>query len=276
MGSTVKNMIMKGIYSLLGIILLLNTASYANGQNKEEENTKREVNNEAFKAGERLDYTISYGFFNAAKATLEVKKYHNKIQGREVLHIVGTGRSISAFDWFFRVRDRYETFIDEQELFPWLFIRRIDEGGYKKSQDYKFFQNKGTVINEKDEKYEIPYGVQDMLSAFYYARTMDYSGAQKGDVFTITSFIDEEVYPIILVYGGKKTIRTKTGKYDCLVFHPKVQEGRVFKTNEDLTFYITDDENKIPVLVKANVTIGSVKLELDSYENLANPLASKR
>ena len=271
---------MKGIYLLLGVLSLINTATFANGQGnegKEEKETEiREVENNAFIAGERLDYTISYGFFSAAKASLEVKQYKSKIHGREILHVVGIGRSISAWDWFFPVRDRYETFIDKKGIFPWLFIRRIDEGGYKKSQDYQFYQDKGEVTNEKNETYKIPHGVQDMLSAFYYARTMDFSNAKKGDVFEITSFIDEEVYPLILEYGGKKTVKVKTGKFDCLVFHPKVQQGRVFKTKEDLTFYITDDENKIPVLVKANVKLGSVKMELDGYKNLANPLLSKR
>tara|TARA_R110002072_G_scaffold55679_8_gene144819 strand:- start:147 stop:947 length:801 start_codon:yes stop_codon:yes gene_type:complete len=266
---------MKKTYLILAIAFLMNGFAYAGGQETEEKNKIRKVNNNAFQVGEKLEYKISYGFINAATATLEVKKSESKIHGREVLHIVGIGESISTFDWFFKIRDRYETYIDEDGIFPWLFIRRIHEGGYEKAQDYQFYQEKGKVVNEKNESYEVPHGVQDMLSAFYFARTMDFSKAKKGDVFSVQSFVDEELYPIDLVFGGKKTIKIKKGKFDCLVFHPRVQEGRVFKTNEDLTFYITNDENKIPVLVKANVKIGSLKMELVDYKNLANPLALK-
>lgn len=269
---------MKAIYFLSGILLMINTATYAGGQEvkEKEESEIREVENKAFKAGEKLNYIISYGFFDAAEASLEVKKYESQIHGRDILHVVGLGKSISAFDWFFRVRDRYETFIDEKGIFPWLFKRRIDEGGYKKSQDYTFSQDQGEVTTEKDEKFEIPHGAQDMLSAFYFARTLDYSNAKKGDIFSIPSFVDGELFPVEIVFGGRKTVKVKKGKFNCLVFHPRVQEGRVFKTNEDLTFYISDDENKIPVLVKADVKFGSVKVMLKDYENLANPLAIKK
>jgi len=235
--------------------------------------SKKKVNNNAFKVGEKLEYTISYGFFNAARASLEVKSHPKKIKGREVVHIVGKGKSISAFDWFFKIRDRYETYIDKNEIIPMVFVRRVNEGGYKKAQDYFFDHKKGMVKTAKEESFIIPYGVQDMLSAFYYARTMNYANAKKGDIFTIKSFVDGEIFPIKIAFGGRKIIKIDKGKYNCLVFHPRVQEGRVFKTKEDLTFYISDDENKIPILLKANVKIGSLKMELTHFKNLVHPLA---
>jgi hypothetical protein len=269
--------IMKKLGTLLSIILLLNIGSFANGQNNKEEETKpiplRSINNKAFAHGEMLKYKLAYGIINAGEAVLTVNKSENKIQGREVLHMVGEGTSISAFDWFFKVRDRYETYMDEEGVFPWLFVRRINEGGYKKSQDYKFFQNKGTVTNQKDENYNVPPGVQDMLSAFYFARTMDFQNATKGQVFEFPAFVDEEVYPIRMKYVGKKTIKVGVGKFKCLVFNPAVQEGRIFEDDDDLTVYITDDENKIPVLAKAKILVGSIRMELTDYSNLANPVA---
>lgn len=276
-----KKILMKRIATLIGIALLASISVSARSQNDESNSVVEDtfqyqkVENKAFHAGEVLEYKLAYGFVNAGVATLEVKKSENKIQGREILHMVGTGRSISAFDWFFKVRDRYETYMDEEGIFPWLFVRRISEGGYDKSQDYKFFQNKGKVKNEDDEVYEVPHGIQDMLSSFYYARTIDFTNAKKGDVFEFKSFVDEEIYPLRIKYVGDKTIRVDKGKFHCMVFHPVVQEGRIFEDDDDLTVYITKDENKIPVLAKAKVLVGSIRMELTDYKNLRNPVAKR-
>jgi hypothetical protein len=274
-----KTMLMKRLATLLCIAMLLSIGAIASGQEdqkKEKETFQyRKVENTAFKVGEILEYKLAYGIINAGVASLEVKKSEKKIQDREILHIVGEGKSISAFDWFFKVRDRYETYIDEEGIFPWLFVRRISEGGYDKSQDYMFYQNKGKVKNEDNEVYEVPHGIQDMLSSFYYARTIDFTGAKKGDIFVFDSFVDEEIYPLRIKYAGTKTVKIKMGKFDCMVFHPVVQEGRIFETDDDLTVYITNDENKIPILARAKILVGSIRMELTGYENLANPVAKK-
>lgn len=271
---------MKKFIVLQMLAIMLVHAGFAKGQEKKETEDKkvdnrelREINHRAFQVGEKLHYKFAYGIVNAGIATLEVKRPNRKIHNRELLHIVGEGRSISAFDWFFKVRDRYETYIDEKGVFPWLFIRRIQEGGYEKAQDYQFFQQNGYVINEDKQKYNVPMAIQDMLSAFYYARTLDFKNAKKGEVFVVQSFVDEEVFPLRIKYAGTKTVKIKEGKFKCYVFHPEVQEGRIFENDEDLTVYITADENKIPILAKAKVLVGSIRMELTAYENLANPVA---
>lgn len=274
-----QNNLMKKFIALQIVALLIAQVGFTRGQNpniEEEEEYKyelREIDNRAFKVGEKLHYKFSYGFINAGVATLEVKPTENKIQGRDLYHVVGEGKSISGFDWIFKVRDRYETYIDQKGIFPWIFIRRIQEGGYSKEQDYKFYQKQGYVVNEDNERYEVPASVQDMLSSFYFARTLDFSNAKKGDIFVFESFVDEEVYPLRIKYAGKKTVKIKEGKFKCYVFHPQVQEGRIFETDEDLTVYITADENKIPILAKAKILVGSIRMELTGYENLANPVA---
>ena len=272
-----KQRVMKKLASLIVLASLISISVNARSQNDPEENTfeYKSVENKAFQAGEMLKYKFAYGFLNAGEAVLEVKKSDRKIQNREILHVVGRGYSISAFDWFFKVRDRYETYIDKEGIFPWLFVRRINEGGYSKEQDYKFYQHKGKVVDEDDKTYDIPYGIQDMLSSFYYARTIDFSNAKKGDVFEFQSFVDEEVYPLRIKYAGDKTIKVDKGKFNCMVFHPVVQEGRIFEDDDDLTVYITKDENKIPILAKAKILVGSIRMELIDYDNLANPVAKK-
>jgi len=230
----------------------------------------RSVNNTAFQAGEVLRYRLHYGIIDAGEAILQVRSTERDVMGRELLHMYGKGYSLGAFDWFFKVRDTYETYMDKDGLFPWLFIRRVDEGGYKIKQDYTFMQHKKSVDNGEGEVYKVPQATQDMLSAFYYARTIDYSNAKKGDIFRITCFVDDELWDQEIKFIGRETIKTRAGKFRCIKFVPIIQEGRIFKEEEDLLVWITDDGNKIPVLAKAKVFVGSIKMELTGYAGLAN------
>ncbi|MFP5471285.1 MAG: DUF3108 domain-containing protein [Bacteroidia bacterium] len=238
----------------------------------ENEVTLRQVKHNAFGVGEKLTYRLHYGAIDAGEAIIKVESASKKIKDRELLHVVGEGKSISAFDWFFKVRDRYESYIDKDGVFPWLFIRRVDEGGFKINQDYTFYQHKKKV-SDGQTLYNVPENIQDMISSFYYARTLDYSTAKVGDVFTINTFVDGEIFPLKIKYLGKETVKIRNGKYRCLKFAPVIQTGRVFKSEEDLNVWITDDGNKIPLLAKAKILVGSIKMELTKYENLANPIA---
>ena len=227
--------------------------------------------NKAFKEGEVLTYRMHYGMVNAGVAILEVKPDLIEVSGRKVYHIVGSGFTIGSTDWFFKVRDRYETYMDKDALLPWLFVRRVDEGGYKFSQDYAFNHYTKKVDVGNNEKFDVPIGVQDMVSAFYSARNLDLSNAKPGDLFSITCFVDKEIWPLKIKFIGKETIETDIGKYRCLKFRPIVQKGRVFKKEEDLNVWISDDNNHLPMRVKADVLIGSIKMDITGTKNLANP-----
>lgn len=238
---------------------------------KEDISTLRTIKHNAFKNGEQLEYRLHYGLINAGTAKLEVKKLDKKIAGREVYHIVGSGKTKGAFDWFFKVRDTYETYLDVDGVFPWMFTRDVNEGGYKIKQTYKFAQSKNKVDNGEGKSFETPNGIQDMLSSFYYARSIDYSNAKIGETFTIWSFVDDEIWPLKIRYMGKDKIKVSGDKYEALKFHPVVQEGRLFENEEDVTVWISDDENKIPLLAQGSVLVGSVKMELTKASGLANP-----
>ena len=234
--------------------------------------TFRKISNESFKAGEKLTYNLHYGAIDAGTATLEVKKTDKKINGRELLHVVGRGKSINTFDWFFKVRDRYESYVDKEGMFPWIFIRRVYEGGIEINQDYTFYQHKKKV-NTGKAKVDAPANVQDMLSSFYYARTIDFSKAKIGDEFEIDCIVDGENWPLKIKYKGKEEVKIRKGKFKCLKFVPVIQEGRIWKSEDDLTVWITDDKNKIPLLAKTKILVGSIKMELSGYEGLAAPIS---
>jgi hypothetical protein len=239
-----------------------------------EQNTQfRMVKNEAFKVGEELRYRVHYGIIDAGEAVLQVKECEKKVQGRTLLHVEGTGKSLGAFDWFFKVRDRYESYIDEQAVMPWLFVRRVNEGGYEIKQDYTFIQNKNKIDLGEGKSMDAPTAVQDMLSSFYYARTLNFDNAKVGDVFTVNTVCDGELFPLKIKFMGKEKISLRQGKYRCMRFVPVVATGRIFKNNEDLSVWITDDKNHIPILAKAKIWVGSIKAEVVEYKGLANPVA---
>lgn len=226
--------------------------------------------NTAFKEGEVLSYRLHYGIMDAGIAVLEVKPSVMEISGRKVYHIVGNGYSKGSFDWFYKVRDRYETFIDRDAMVPWMFVRRVDEGGVKFSQDYIFNHYTKKVDVGGGEKYDVPTGIQDMLSAFYAARNVDFTNAKEGDIFSINSFIDKELWPLKIKFAGRETIETAIGKFSCLKFRPIVQKGRVFKSEEDLNIWITDDKNHVPLRAQAKILIGSIKMDITAATGLAN------
>lgn len=235
----------------------------------------RSLPHTAFKAGEKLTYVLHYGFVNAGEATIELRETDVKMLDRPMLQAVGKGRSLGAFNTFYKVDDHYETYFDRDGVFPWIFMRRVSEGGYEFSQDYAYLQNLHQVNTQKKQTHAVPAHVQDMLSAFYYARTIDYSKAKPGDEFSIDCFLDDELWPLKMRFVGRETIKLRNGKYRCLKFQPVVQQGRIFKTNDDLNVWVTDDANHIPVLAQAKVLVGSIKMELSSYEGLVHPVAKE-
>ena len=227
--------------------------------------------NEAFKAGEILSYRLHYGMMDAGVILMEVKPEIIEVAGRKVYHIVGNGYSKGTFDWFFKVRDRYETFIDKDAMLPWMFVRRVYEGGYTINQDYTFNHYTNKVDVGGGEKIEIPAGTQDMISSFYSARNIDLTNAKEGDVFTINSIVDKEIWPLKIRYVGKEKISCDIGTFNCVKFRPIVQKGRIFKSEDDLNVWLTDDKNHIPLRAQAKLIIGSIKLDIVSAKNLANP-----
>ena len=233
------------------------------------------VNNQSFQIGEKLRYRISFGFIDAGEAVLETKATEIKGANRNLYHVIGTGRTLGAFNAVFRVNDRYESYIDQQSIMPWYFHRRVDEGGYKIKQDYVFRQHSEKVDNGKGKNFTAPMGVQDMISCFYYARTLDFTNIKKGKIFVIPTFMDDELFDLKIKYMGDEVIDIRKGKFICMRFVPVVQTGRYFKHEEDVSFWITKDQNRIPILIKAKIPVGNVKMQLVGYYGLRNKLSSK-
>jgi hypothetical protein len=239
----------------------------------------RKVQNNAFHRGEKITYRVFYDSFltgnvNAGEATLEIMKDNQIIAGRNTMNIVGLGRTKGAFNFFFKVVNRYETYLDEEAIVPLLFIRRIQEGGYKKSQDVVFNQRENIAKSNTATVKVIP-NVQDLVSAFYYMRTYDYTNAKIGDHYDVSFFLDDSVYVSRVVFDGREEIRTRIGRFKTLRFKPQVLSGDVFAQPYPMTLWISDDKNKIPILAQSGILVGSVKMELVDFKGLKHPLTSK-
>lgn len=253
---------------LILIILILTTFAF---------DTQKE---NAFGTGEFFKFRIHYGIVNAGYATLEIKDA--TINNKKVHHAVGKGYTTGMSKFFFKVEDLYESYFDKETGSPYRYIRKIDEGGYTKNQEGIFNQAENRVLvkdyKRKSEKTIITTdNVQDIISSFYYLRNHpNIDKLKSGEAITIDMFFDDEITKFKLKYIGRQDITTKFGTVSTMVFKPMVQTGRVFKEKESVTLWITDDDNKVPIRIKADLAVGSLKADLDEYKGLKNPFKAKK
>ncbi len=239
----------------------------------------RKVENNTFEVGEKLKFKVYYDSFvtgkvNAGTATLEVKKTNRRFNKREVYHIVGIGKSNPAFDLFFKVRDRFESYMDKEALIPHLFIRKTKEGGYVMEDEVYFDHENGLAKSSRTTK-EIQANIQDIISAAYYLRTFDFSEAIVGQNYSVDFYLDDSAYVSVIQFAGHETVETQLGVFSCLAFKPMVATGEVFSNPYPMKLWVTDDENKLPVLARSEVVIGSVKMELIKFSGLRHTMDAK-
>jgi hypothetical protein len=239
----------------------------------------RTIRNASFLRGEKLDFKVYYhsavtGNVTAGYGNVSVTEDNRKFNNRDTYHIVATGKSSGFFNMFFKVDDKFESYVDEDGLFPWLFTRRTREGGYKKDDEVNFYHFSGSAVSTKRITH-IPINVQDIISAFYFARTLDANTIKVGDIINLPFFLDDSVYSSKVKFFGRETIKTTLGRIKCLKLKPLLLKGKVFKEDYPMTLWISDDDNKIPVLAESAVIIGSVRMELIKYSGLRNPFSAR-
>lgn len=228
-------------------------------------------------SGETLNYRIHYGFLNAGTATLTALK--TTFQNEPHFYIKGYGKTTGAVRAFFKVEDNYESFINIKSGLPSFYVRNVREGGYTQHYQSVFnHANQTVILTDKENPakgskvIKTVKGVQDMLSAFYYLRALGPSQLKIGSVIRMDIWIDDELFPFQLKVTGSENLKTKFGVINTLVISPSVMSGRVFKTNESVTLWVTNDRNHLPVAIKAELAVGSLKADIDSYKNVKFPL----
>lgn len=224
-----------------------------------------------FSMEEKLHYDLSYGIVKAGTAEISVQEHKNK----NLIRFVGKGKTTKSFDFFFKVRDHYESWWNVKNKLPVKFIRDVREGSYKKKQVFKFYQKKKVAVLPLGDTMNLHHSVQDLVSLFYFARLKDIYSFKPGDSFIVNSFIDHEEVPVKITYEKDEAVKVGEQFILCSVFIPVVQQGRIFNDDNALRLYVSKDKNKIPVKVTADILVGSLKMELTKYSGLKYPLALK-
>ncbi|MCB9189415.1 MAG: DUF3108 domain-containing protein [Flavobacteriales bacterium] len=239
-----------------------------------------------FKAGERLDYDAYYHlkklWVPAGKVRFEVKD--SIYNGVKCFHFDGKGKSLKSYDYFFKVRDHYASLARQDNLAPVRFTRKVHEGGFSLYYDYHFNSARKRAkvyTNENDttqhQEIDFPDCVFDVMTAVYYARTLDFEQLKLNDTIPLPMMVDKQIYNGVFIrYAGKDRVKSLDGTvYNCIKFRPLLIEGTIFEDGEYMDVYVTDDRNRIPVLIEAEILVGSVKAYLTSYQGLKYPLYSK-
>ncbi len=227
----------------------------------------------AFKPGEWLKFRIHYGILNASYATLHLTQ--DTIGSVPVYHVVGKGRTTGFASIFFKVDDTYESYFGRQDGRPYRFIRDIDEGGYTRDVEINFdYRDQVAIYHDKKnneiQRFDIETSIQDLISAFYFLRNeYEVEDLVIGESIDLDVLFDDDgIFKFRLKYLGKEVLKTKFGQVECLKFRPYVQSGRVFKEEESLSLWVSNDRNKIPIRIQADLMVGSIKADLEGYNSL--------
>jgi hypothetical protein len=233
------------------------------------------ISNTAFKDGETVTMKVFYNtvgmYIGAGEATFTAGI--ERFNGKTTYHCVGEGKTYSFFDNFFKVRDRYETYIDTSNLQPIKFIRNVDEGGYKIYNNVTFNHTAGTAVTTNGV-FKTPNCIQDVMSSMYYARNINFDNYKAGDKIPFDMFLDDEVYHLYIRYIGKETVKTRYGKFKAIKFKPLLIKGTIFDGGEKMTAWVSDDPNHLILRVESPIAVGSIKVDMYGYKNLRYPLTS--
>ncbi|OGC84278.1 MAG: hypothetical protein A2V73_05255 [candidate division Zixibacteria bacterium RBG_19FT_COMBO_42_43] len=225
-------------------------------------NPGRKVYNKAFGVGEKLEYSVNYGFINAGNAVMEIDTVID-IRGRKCFRVTSTARSNKFFSTFYRVNDRVLSFIDVEGIYSLWFEKHLREGNFKSDRWISFLQDQNLAVNNKQDTLKVPEFVQDVLSAMYYIRTQP---LEVGKSLLVDNHTDNKNYPLEVKILRKEKIKVGAGKFECFVVEPLLQEGAgVFQHKGKLTVWLTDDQHRLPVLMKSKIFVGSISAELERY-----------
>ncbi|MFZ4100547.1 MAG: DUF3108 domain-containing protein [Sphingobacterium thalpophilum] len=224
-----------------------------------------------FKAGENLSYRLRYGFIIAAEASIKVFETETKFDNRPVFHLLAEGRTAGSFNVFYKVKNRYDSYIDKETLRPYLYTENIREANYRRTDKVRFYQDEKKLVSNKGT-FKGNGQTFDVVSAYFFARSLDISTLKQGDKFNMDYFLGDGISKLEVQFVGRERIKTALGTFNCIKFSPSIQPGRIFRKDSKLYLWITDDANRIPVKAHVEILVGAVTLELKAADGLKYPL----
>ena len=231
------------------------------------------ISNINYGPGEYLKYILYYGPINGGVAEMTLED--DSFAGKKVYHAKMKAKTTGLADKLFRVRDTYESYFVPQTGLPVKAIRDISEGKYTRYNEVIFNHEENKVISQASGEHDVPPEILDMVSVLYNLRRIDFTKYKAGDSFDFQTYFSDELFPFEVKYKGTETISTKMGKYDCHKFVPIVEPGRIFKEEDDMSIWISNDENKVPIRVRFEMIVGSFNCDLIEYKKLKYPLLEK-
>ncbi|MDH5476499.1 MAG: DUF3108 domain-containing protein [Cyclobacteriaceae bacterium] len=252
------------------LILLSYLLLFTGVQSVENEKTN------SFSLGEHIKYKVHYGFVYAGEAIMTVGKDLSIVNEKPCYNVLVEGNSIGMFDFFMKIRDTWGTQIDTVTHVPHHFFMKIAEGKYRKHEVIDFKQEDKEVKVKKYhtkqkfwkpiETHEVPDKIQDIVSSYYYLRTLDFKKMNFGDTISINVFFEDEVFDFNIRYVGIEKVKTKIGSYEALVLSPIMPENSLFDGENSIRVWLSNDKNKIPLKVKANMFVGAVEVDIHEYQ----------
>ncbi len=230
--------------------------------------------NEAFGFGERLTYEVGYLSITAGTAIFDIAKEPEYIRGRPCYKVSFVTMSSKSLEFIYKVHDTYRTYIDVDGIFPWKFEQHLRERNYSKDYSAEFDQLANKAMTTEGT-FDIPAFVHDMVSAFYYVRTLDLSKAKRGDVIRLKNFVDGKSHDLGVYVLGRERVEVTAGVFDCIQIEPKIVSGSPFGFKGRLRVWLSDDDRKIPIKVSTEIPIGSIYSELKHYRGTRGPITAK-
>ena len=256
------------------VVLLLFVGFIISGSGQE--NGYRTIPLDSFGEGEKIVYRVHYGFITAGEATMVVDNQIHKLNNRPCYKIDIFGRTTGFADKVYGVKDNWGTFLDTAAIVPHKFYRYIEEGDYRKNEVVNFDQlRKKAVVNRLDKKtrkikdvqeFKVPGNVQDMVSGYYYLRTLNYNKLKEGQIIEVDAFFDDELYDFRVRFLGREEIKTKLGTQRAVVLQPIMPETEIFSGENPIKVWISDDKAKIPLKIKASMVVGSIEIDIKDYQ----------
>lgn len=243
----------------------------------------RVVPQNSFGRGETIRYRVHYGFINAAEATIETSGRLERINERPCYQATVTGRTTGSFDYFLRIRDQWRSYIDTASILPMRATRDIAEKNYRKKETVNFdhLRDLAEVHEQKKDRekrttVKILNNAQDMVSGFYFLRTLNYERLKPGDVLKVPGFLEGDSYVLEVTFRGREITETKAGAIRTIKLTPKMPANKLFRGENAISVYLSDDKNKIPVLFQAELFVGSIKVDMYKAEGLKSRLNMAR
>src|SRR5690554_1528046 len=214
---------MKKILSYIFLFILLSSFSIG-------DNGYRQWQNNSFARGEELKYRVHYGIINAGVATMKVDEGIHYVNGRPCYKVDVYGRTVGVFDFFTKIRDNWGAYIDTAAILPQKGYRNIEEGRYRKYEivDFDHLRNKAemswldrdTKAVKERKQFETPNEILDLVSGYYFLRTLNFARYKPGDIISLNAFFDEEVYDFKIRYTGKEKLKTAVGEINAILLTP--------------------------------------------------------